>query len=118
MKIASKNGTHHFFDSESQRERQLKRIKNKTHNWLDGTIASETQKRLLKEEKHNFIGLSKKRVEDGSHNLVGMVSCYNKQGKCVQIPKEQYHSQTGPKEDWEYVHNTSKEGQRRKHENN
>ena len=97
-----KNGTHHLLTRPDGTSVASDRVKAGTHNWLtrpDGT-------------NHNT-----DRVKDGTNPFLrykGSVACYNKQGEYERIPKEQFHSQSGPKEDWEWVGITSKEGKRRK----
>lgn len=49
-----------------------------------------------------------------SHHGKGLVTCIDKSGKYVQITKEEYHSQTGSKANWEWLHNCSAEGIKRK----
>lgn len=96
------NGTHNFLDiefrkrlTEVNREKQNIKVKNGTHHLLGGYIQR---------------GL----VEKGTHNLIGGVTCRNKNGEVVQIPMEQYHSQFGDKNNWEFISINSSEGKRRK----
>lgn len=103
-------------------ETSRKRVADGTHHLLkrpDGT-SHNTDK--IKKGTHPFMrrtdgtSLSKDRVKNGTHPFLktkGLVSCYDKQGNFIKIPQEQYHNQSGPKEDWEWVHNRTKEGQRR-----
>jgi hypothetical protein len=104
-------GNHRFLDGEISRKTQRKRIESGTHHMLGGEIV----RKKVKDGTHNFLGgeLQRKRIENGTHHLVGNVSCINKKGDYVSIPKEKYKEQTGPMEDWEFVHTTSKEGKRR-----
>lgn len=107
---------------------RLEQVKNGTHQWLgennpskkmvaDGThhlLGGEIARKLVADGKHHFCDADKqkemaqKKVKAGTHNFF-MVSCVDKEGKRIMIPKEEYHSQTGPKEDWEYLHYRSKE---------
>lgn len=60
---------------------------------------------------------AKNRALDGSHNflpLKGTVPCINKKGEYERISKQTFHSQSGEKSDWEWVHNLSSEGKRRR----
>lgn len=82
-------------------------------------IASQRNREQLKDGTHNFItnNPSINRVKEGKHNwqlAKHTIPCYDKYGNYLRIPKDVFHSQTGPKDDWEYVHNTSTEGKRRK----
>jgi hypothetical protein len=61
---------------------------------------------------HNFV-INNPVTKDKNH-IKGNVTVFNNDGICMHIPKEQYHAQSGPKNEWEYVHNTSTEGKRRK----
>jgi hypothetical protein len=130
------NKTHHFLDGESQRKRALKRVSDKTHHFLGGEIARESARKRVTDKTHNFLGgeiqrksalkrvadgtnpllggeIQRKRVREGTHNLLGAVSCYDKEGNFIMVPKEIYHNQTGPIEDWDYVTVRSKEAKRR-----
>lgn len=77
--------------------------------------AKQITDKRISNKTHNFLGPegNKKRINEGRHNLVGGVTCYNKIGNIVQIPKQIYYSQIGPKENWEWVHNRSSEGIKR-----
>jgi hypothetical protein len=131
------NGTHNFLNGDIARKAAEKRIENGTfhllggelvrkrvtegtHNFLGGDITRKTQNKRVKDGSHHFLNgkiqreSNKKRLFDGTHNLLGSVTCFDKSGKCVQIPKNVYHSQTGPKENWEFVHVKSKEAKDRK----
>ena len=99
---------------------QTDRVKSGTHHLLkrkDGTsIASD----LVKQGKNKLLkrpdgsSISSDMVKNGTHYFIGVVSCRDIYGNIVKITKEEYNNQTGPMENWNYVHNTSKEGQRRK----
>lgn len=102
---------------------QTDRVKEGTHPGLkrpDGTSLTSDR---VKEGTHSFLtrpdgtSVSSDRVNNGTHNFLKnkrLVPCYNKQGEYKRIPKEQYYSQTGPKEDLEWVHIGSPEGRLRK----
>lgn len=82
-------------------------------------ITKERNKRLVSEKTHNFVtnNPSIERSKNGTHNwqsAKNTVPCYNKNGNYLRIPSDVFHSQQGPKNCWEYVHNTSTEGKRRK----
>lgn len=119
-----KNGTHNFQDLEFRekylKDNTLKAIKNGKHffsSTAGSKLASKTNERRIKEGSHNFLGeygLARKRVEEGTHNLLGKISVRTKTGEYAQISKEDYYSQTGPVEDWEYVFIKSAEAKRRK----
>lgn len=59
------------------------------------------------------VSLAQKRVAAGTHNLTESVTCYDTNGKCHQISKEVYYSQSGPMDTWKWVHNQSIEGRKR-----
>jgi group I intron endonuclease len=94
QKMSSKKD-HPFFGGKIQKEK----VQNGTHHFLDIDFHKKNQQ---------------KRVKDKTHNLLNMVSCYDKFGNFIQISKEKYNSQSGPKKDWEWVANTSNEGKKRK----
>ena len=81
--------------------------------------AIKENQRRVKEGTHNLLGPknNKKRLDEGNHNwqlAKNTIPCYDKLGNYVRIPKEVFWAQTGPKDQWDYVHNTSNEGKRRK----
>ncbi len=99
------------------------RVKQGTHNLLkrvDGTsVASDQVKRGINplQRRSDGSSLTSDRSKNGTHNFFeykGLVPCIDKKGTYVRIPKEIYYSQIGDKDCWEYVHNLSKEGRRRK----
>lgn len=112
------NGTHPFLkkgDGNSLGKIVAnERIKNGTHNFQ--TISFEERskrgkdisKKLLQEGRHNLqkredgSSVASDRVKNETHNLLNSVSCFDETGKCIQIPKEIYFSQTGPKENWKW----------------
>lgn len=53
------------------------------------------------------------RVKNGTHNLVGGVTCTDIKGNIIQVPKKEYYSQKGEMNSWKYVSITSNEGRRR-----
>lgn len=56
---------------------------------------------------------SKRLLENGSHNFQKSTLVVDKFGNRKSISTDIFWSQIGPKEDWEYVHITSKEGKLR-----
>jgi len=109
-----KNGTHnfqtidrsktiYFYSTEEGKQvrRQLNKemYENNTNKFFDPEACRER---------------TKKRIEDGTHNLVGSVTCRNKSGEVVQVPKDTYYSQEGSKSDWEFAAVSSTEGKQRK----
>jgi hypothetical protein len=100
-------GIHNFQTIESKelaRKTQNKRVENGTHPFLDGEKTRQNQKKL---------------IEEGRHNLFGGVTCRDRQGNIVQVPKEIYHKQKEITEDmslWEFVSARSFEAKRRKNE--
>nr|QMP83484.1 MAG: hypothetical protein [Caudoviricetes sp.] len=122
-----KEGTNPFQTREDGTSLQQDRVNSGTHNFLkreDGTsVSSDNNLKRVANGTHNFLtradgtNLQTDKVANGTHLFLqnkGLVPCYNKQGEYKRIPKEKYHSQVGLKEDWEWVHNLSKEGKRRK----
>jgi hypothetical protein len=124
--------THHLLSGDIQRESARKRVTDKTHHFLGGEIqrkrvtdkthhflGGEINRKRVADKTHNFLDgetqrkRALKRVADKTHHLLGSVSCYDKQGTSIRVPKEIYHNQTGPMEDREYVHFRTKEGKRR-----
>lgn len=110
---------------------QMRKVKNGTHHLLkrpDGSSWGKTVNEisiqngtnsLLKRPDGSSIGkeINDLRVKNGTHHFFNnkySVSCRNNTGECKRISRELYHSQTGPKEDWEWVCISSKEGKRRK----
>jgi hypothetical protein len=65
------------------------------------------------ETKNKLRHVQMKQIESGNHNLKGSVTCRNKKGKVVQVPKEIYYAQVGTYCDREYVTIGSIEGRRR-----
>jgi hypothetical protein len=125
--------THNFLGGEIARESARKRVTDKTHNFLGGNIQRESARKRVADKSHHFLGgeiqrkrvtdkthnflggeINRRRVADKTHHLLDSVSCYDKQGTFVRVSKEIYHNQTGPMEDREYVHNSSKEAKRRR----
>lgn len=125
------NGTHHFLNSDIQRNIQHRRVKEGshpfltlakersaagTHNWQGDNNPSRKQ---VKEGNHIFQDKewSKKKAQQqvvrGTHSGLGKVKCVDRNGRFVQISKEDYYSQIGEKTDWEYVMMLSNEGRRR-----
>lgn len=96
---------------------------NGTHNFLTRTDGTNLQTDRVIAGTHHLLtrpdgtNLQTDRIRMGVHNFLknkGLVSCYDKSGNYVRIPKELYYSQTGPKETWEYVHNRSREAKFRR----
>jgi hypothetical protein len=117
------NGTHHFLNKEwssaTAKRRSELMVHNGTHHFLSKEFKErnkEKQQNRVEDGTHNFLGsdLQQRRIEQGTHNFLGRVSCIRKDGGCVQISKEEYRSQAGPMESWEYVVVRSKEGKRRR----
>jgi hypothetical protein len=114
------NGTHHFLTRPDGTSHATDRVKKGTHHFLtrpDGTSVASDK---VEKGTHPFLtrpdgtSIQIDKVKNGTHHLLGNISCINKDGVTKSISKEQYHSQTGPMEDWEWVFITSKEGKKRK----
>jgi len=92
----------HWFQDKEWRERH--HINNNKERVQNGT--------------HNFIGSAnnQKRLKEGTHNwqlAQKTVPVVNKQGSYLRIPSDVYASQSGAKDQWDYVHMNSNEGKRR-----
>ena len=138
------NGTHNFLGGEISKKVNAKRVANGTHNFLGATNPShervrigthnfqdpEHQKRIsainrehqnkrVADGSHHLLGgkIQRQIVKEGRHNLQGSVTCRDKSGKVVQVPKKQYWNQTGDRESWEYVSINCAEGKKRKRTN-
>lgn len=114
-----KNKTHQFLKRQDGTSISSDMVKNGTHNFLKKPDGNSIQTERVKNGSHNLLGpeTNAKRIKNGTHNFLknkNSIACYNKNGNYVRIPKEQYHSQSGPMEDWEWVTLTSKEGKSRK----
>jgi hypothetical protein len=72
-----------------------------------GTPKTIETKNILKSKMHSI-------VKNGKHNLVGKVTCRDRMGNVVMIPKDLYFAQVGNVEDREYVNINTKESKRRK----
>jgi hypothetical protein len=75
--------------------------------------------KIVAEGKHNWQGdyqknLQTKLVKEGKHHLLGTVPVINKNGIRSRISKDEYYSQSGPKDHWEYINPNTTEGKRRK----
>ena len=100
----------------------LDRVINNTHNWQkreDGTsYASDRVDAGTHPWTKRSDGTSHAtdRVNAGTHpwQIKGLIYCYNKQGEFKKLTKEEYYSQIGPMEEWEWVFQASKEGFERK----
>lgn len=66
------NGTHHFLDSEWQKEMNQRAYASGNHPFLGGKLQAETNKRRVDDKTHNFLGpeANKARVEAGTHNFL------------------------------------------------
>lgn len=115
------DGTHPWMGeqgSKMAKERNARLLAEGNHNFQGerGSAHSKNMnKRMLESGTHPFQGdagraLTRKRIEDGTFSGLkpGQVSVVDKQGNAVKISKELFWSQSGPKEDWEYVGITSK----------
>lgn len=125
----SKNKTHHFLKNEDGTSVGLKitkqKIENKTHNFQkreDGTslqtdrLLNKTHHLLRKNDGSSVGGDNiKNRISLGLHHIKpGTIACYNNNGECKQISKDMFYNQIGPKDQWEWVAISSKEGKRRR----
>ena len=90
-----------------------KRVDNGTHNFLGGDTQRKHQKRRKEEGTHNFLisNPSYLILADGTKETI--FTCIDKSGNKTRITKTKYTSQTGKKEDYEYVTYNSDEGLKR-----
>lgn len=117
------NGTHPFMGkagSELAKKRNAKLSAEGKHNFQGergSKHSTELNLKRVAEGTHNALkrpdGTSQAsdRVLAGTHNWKenkGTVSVVDKNGNSLRIPKEEFWSQTGPTESWEYVGITSK----------
>ena len=118
------NGTHPFLKRDDGSSISSDRVKDGTCILLKRADGTSVASDRVKDGTHHFLKKNgggkknserqKKKVENGTHNLVGSVTCYDKNGNVVQVPKIIYDSQIGEMNDREYVFINSKEGKRRK----
>jgi len=94
--------------SEQAKTAALKRVAEGTHNFLGGQLQKEHQARRKESGTHNFVN-SNPNFENGEV----MIICIDKLGNKKRIPKSQYDSQSGSREDWEYVFHRSTEATKR-----
>lgn len=122
------NGTHNWLKREdgssSGSDIAKKQVTENRHPFQKRKDGTSIQTDKVKDGSHSLLkrpdgtsigrDITIKRVQEGTHNFKNKVSCYNKDGVCKQIPKDEYFSQSGPKSDWEWVQIKSKEAILRK----
>jgi len=113
-------GTHHLLkENETESMRQ--------HRATAGVRFANKMQKLLEEGNHpsarpevrSKIGTAnavhnKERVVAGTHQYQGGFYAVTKSGATEKVSSDEYKSQTGPSEDWDYVHPKSTEGKRRR----
>lgn len=107
-----KKGEWNFPESSKQKLRDAnlgKKMSEEAIQKMRNKVVSEEQKQRLRE-----INLGKKVSEETKKKLSGKVVVVDKIGNLLRIDKEQYYSQTGTKETWEWVFHKSKEAQGRR----
>lgn len=115
-RIRVENGTHHFLDSNVQRNINLKKVENGTHPFVGGEIARTYARKRVADGTHHFlsgdisVATNRRRLADNTHNFQGFVQCVDPEGNTCRVAKEDFYAQTEPKT---FVHNRSKEGQKR-----
>lgn len=72
-----------------------------------GTAKTENTKRDIQQKIKSL-------VDSGKHNLVGKVTCRDKMGNVVMVPKNVYFAQSGNVETRDYVNINTKEAKKRK----
>ena len=89
---------------------------NKGKKLSDAHIKKMRNRVLTEEQKQHLrkINLGKKASPSTKQKLSGMVVCISKSGELKRIPKDQYYSQTGPKEGWEWLSHRSKQAKLRR----
>jgi hypothetical protein len=110
------SGKHHLLSGEIQRKNANKRVADGTHNLQSDRNPSHKR---VTDGTHHLLGpeMNAKRIENGTHNFVGKVTCFDKKGSVIQVPKEVYQKQkeiTKDQTQWEFVQVSSKEGKKRK----
>jgi len=136
MKIASsikarkmvENGTHPWqgeTGSKFAKERTAKLVKEGRHNFQGekgSQHSTDLNNKRVKNGTHNLLkradgtSVASDRVAKGTHNWLEIketVSVVDRQGNCIRVPKTVFWSQTGPKENWDYVGITSKIAKKR-----
>jgi len=86
-----------------------KKISDETRKKMRNRTLTEDQKQHLRE-----INLGKQASDATKKKLSGMVVSINKLGELKRIPKDQYYSQTGPKEEWEWISHKSNQAKMRR----
>lgn len=61
-------GTHHFLNKENAKQRAIKKMQEGTHPFFLNNFQKKNNLKRMQEGTHHFIGLSKKRVKNGTHN--------------------------------------------------
>jgi hypothetical protein len=121
------DGSHNLLGGKIQRKTNTKRVVNGTHHLLKENGGSELARKInakrIADGTHLFVDKEwqsknqHKRVANGTHNLTGGVTCRDKNGNVVQVPKEVYQKQKEVTKDmtvWEYANVASNEGKKRK----
>lgn len=86
-----------------------KKMSAETIQKMRNKVVSEEQKQRIREAN-----LGRKASEETKKKLSGKVVVVDKTGKVLKINKEQYYSQTGAKETWEWIFHKSKEATMRR----
>jgi len=73
-----------------------------------GPLSAKTKEKIKKARA------KQQNVKSWGKQNQGMVIVINKEGTLNRIPKEQYYTQTGPKNDWEWLSHKSADAQARK----
>jgi hypothetical protein len=90
--------------SEGQKKKISESNKGKSRK---GTAKTENTKREIQQKMKSL-------VDSGNHNLVGKVTCRDKMGNVVMVPKTVYFAQSGNVESRDYVNINTKEAKIRK----
>ena len=105
-------------ETETMRIRRKTQLIGMTQYQLDtGTHMSQNAETIKRVGEQNRIH-NNKRVESGEHQFLNSLYAVNKNGEIVKITIEQYKSQIGEKDSWEFVHPVSKEAKRRRAQHN
>lgn len=73
-----------------------------------GPLSEETKQKIREARKLQII------TQETKDKLKGKIVCVNNEGQISRINKDLYYSQTGPKENWEWVAHRSKEAKMRR----
>lgn len=107
------DGTHNWLDSDYQRQKALRMVAEGKNAFVGGEMQRQAQLSLSSQGLHHTQqkdSPAAKRFADISRGTVIVV---DKNGATSRIKCEDYYNQSGPKDDWEFATNRSREGLKR-----